>query len=420
MTLHNKQTHDGGSLLMQFTLTSAAVQSHTAGLLRDGLRLKDYGKSCPTSTLLAVLFTACSRLTSLFAACNHLRRAPSHETVRKALHANLPALDSLERRLNRTLGHTISRPLRRCLRRRRQRVAIDLHLRPYHGQPAASPDELVRGQPKSGTTHFHAYATAYLVLQGQRFTLALTYVRDGEKMPVVLKRLLRLCARGGVRPALLLLHRGFWSVGVIRYLQAARCPFLMPVVTRGKKAGKPGGPSGTRVFQGWEKGGFDEYTLKETGKKGKKARVGICVHVRNRMGRRGKTGRERLVYAYWGWQPRRPLAVSDLYRLRFGIETSYRQLGEAKAKTCTRSPQVRLFLVAVALLLRNVWVWLHHEVLSSPRRGRREYNLGRLRFKTLLAFLQREAERAFGVVDHVLTERDVPIGFTSTRQRSAA
>jgi len=405
---------------MQSTLTSSAVQSHTAGLLRDGLRLKDYGKSCPTSTLLAVLFTACSRLTSLFAACNHLRHAPSHETVRKALHANLPGLVSLERRLNATLGYTISRSLRRCLRRRRQRVAIDLHLRPYHGQPSVSPDELIRGQPKSGTTHFHAYATAYLVLQGQRFTLALVYVRDGEKMPSVLKRLLRLCAQRGVRPGLLLLDRGFWSVGVIRYLQAARYPFLMPVVTRGKKADKPGGPSGTRVFQGWKKGGFDEYTLKETGKKGRKARVGICVHVRNRMGRRGKFGRERLVYAYWGWKPQQPRAVSEVYRLRFGIETSYRQLGEAKAKTCTRSPEVRLFLIGVALLLRNVWVWLHHEALSSPRRGRRKYNLERLRFKAMLAFLQQEAEKAFGVVDHVLTERDVPIGFTSTRRRGAA
>ena len=401
---------------MEYTLTSATVQSHTAGLLREGLCLKDYGRTCPTSTLLAVLFVACSRLISIFAASNHLRHAPSHETIRKALHANLPDLPTLERRLNKTLGYTFSRSLRRCFRRRRQRIAIDLHLRPYHGQPSQDPDEIVRGQAKSGTTHFHAYATAYLVLQGQRFTLALTYVRDGEKMPVVLQRLLRLCAQRSVKPTLLLLDRGFWSVGVVRYLQAARCPFLMPVVTRGKKADEPGGPSGTRVFQGWKKGGFDEYTLKETGTKGSKARVGICVHVRNKNGRRGKHGRERLVYAFWGWRPSQPRAVSEVYRLRFGIETSYRQLGEAKAKTCTRSPEVRLFLVGVALLLRNVWVWLHHEVLSSPRRGRRRYNLERLRFKAMLAFLQHEAEIAFGIVDQVLTERAVPVGFTSTRQ----
>ena len=79
---------------MQSTLTSAAVQSHTAGLLRDGLRLKDYG------------------LSSLFATSDHLRHTPSDEAVRKALHANDPGLVSLERRLDVTLGHTISRSLR--------------------------------------------------------------------------------------------------------------------------------------------------------------------------------------------------------------------------------------------------------------------------------------------------------------------
>jgi Transposase DDE domain len=393
---------------MQFTLTSAAVQARTHELLRDGLHLKDYSPCCPTSTLLAVVLTACSRLCSLFAACNHLKHAPSHETVRKALHANLPDLDLLQRRINQALGFTISRPLRRYLKRRRHRIAIDLHLRPYHGKPQCDDNELVRGQPKSGTTHFHAYATAYLVLRGQRFTLALEYVRAGEKNQEVIKRLLRRCAQLGVRPELLLLDRGFWSVGVLRYLKAAHYPFLMPVIARGRKAQQRGGPSGTRVYQYWNKGGFDEYTLQESGKKGKKARVKVAVYVRYRKGRRGLTGKERLVYAYWGWQPASPRRVYEVYRLRFGIETSYRQLGEAKPKTCTRSPQVRLFLIGVALLLRNVWVWLHHEVLSSPRRGRRRYNWERLRFKMLLAMLQLEAERVFGVTDEIVTEREFP------------
>ncbi len=393
---------------MQYTLSSAAIQAHTAELLGDGLRLKDYSARCPTSTLLAVVFTACARLWSLFAASNYLKQAPSHETIRKALHANLPDLDLLQRRLNQSLGFTISRPLRRYLRRRRHRLAIDLHLRPYHGKPQCDDNELVRGQPKSGTSHFHAYATAYLVLRGQRFTLALQYVRAGEKNQEVIKRLLRRCAQLGVQPELLLLDRGFFSVGVIRYLKAAHYPFLMPVIARGKKADQPGGPSGTRAYQYWNKGGFDEYVLKESGKKAKKARVKVAVYVRYRKGRRGLTGKERLVYAYWGWQPSSPRRVGEVYRLRFGIETSYRQLGEAKPKTCTRSPQVRLFLVGVALLLRNVWVWLHHEVLSSPRRGRRRYNWERLRFKVLLGLLQLEAERAFGVADEIVIEREFP------------
>jgi hypothetical protein len=398
---------------MQFTLTPSAVQSFAADLLRRDLRLKDYKRSCPVATLLAVVFTACSRLGSLFAAACHLKDAPSHETVRKALLANLPGLAELERRLNLALGHCLSRSLRRYLRRRKHRLAIDVNLRPYHGRPQLGDDELVRGQVKSGTSHFHAYATAYLILRGQRFTLALTYVRGGEKMQQVIKRLLRRCGQIEVKPGLVLLDRGFWSVGVINYLKAARYPFLMPVIARGKKAGQPGGPSGTRIFQYWRKGGWSQYTLKETGSQGKKARVKIGVHVRYRKGRRGKRGKERLVYAYWGWQPSGLRHLSEVYRERFGIETSYRQLGEAKAKTCTRSPAVRLFLVGVALILRNVWVYLHHEVLSTPRRGRRLYNWERLRFRALLGLLQHEAERLFGVADLILTERPPPPGLAS-------
>jgi IS4 transposase len=39
--------------------------------------------------------------------------------------------------------------------------------------------------------------------------------------------------------------------------------------------------------------------------------------------------------------------VADTYRQRFGIETSYRQLNEARIKTCTRNPKVRFFFVAL-------------------------------------------------------------------------
>jgi putative transposase len=108
-------------------------------------------------------------------------------------------------------------------------------------------------------------------------------------------------------------------VGVLRYLQAARYPFLMPVIARGRKADHPRGAGGTRVFWAYRRGGWGRYTLQETGK-GRTATVSVCVHVRNRAGRPGKCGRERLVYAYWGWSPSEPYAVSQLYRLRFGIE----------------------------------------------------------------------------------------------------
>lgn len=386
---------------MQYTLTPRHVHRLVSDLLLTHLHLNDFGRTCPATTLITIVLAACARLISLSAAVVGLRQAPSAETVRRALLANLPELDLLERRCNQALRASLPR-----LHSRRQRLAIDLVQLPYHGQPWADDDELYRGQAKSGTSHFHAYATVYLIQRGQRVTLGLHYVRHGESMAAVLQRLLQLARQAGVRPQMLLVDRGFYSVAVIRYLQAARCPFLMPVPLKGRKADHPKGPGGTRLFACWRRGGFARYQLHPTA--GRTATVGICVHCRNRRGRRGKKGRERLVYAFWGWKPTHPRQVSDLYRERFGIETSYRQLNQCRARTSTRNPAIRLFLVAVALLLRNVWVWLHWEVLSAKRRGRRLLRLRVLRLKELLQGLLQVAGEGLGFITETPTERPIP------------
>ena len=109
-----------------------------------------------TSTLYRVLLIAAARVVSVFAACRDLADAPSDQTIRNALAANLTDIGELERRLNRAL--VVELP--KATRSRARPLAIDLTLIPYHGQPDRDPKEIYRGQPKSGTTHFHASATA--------------------------------------------------------------------------------------------------------------------------------------------------------------------------------------------------------------------------------------------------------------------
>jgi hypothetical protein len=388
----------------QFTLRDRDVQEHAATLLERGLRLKDYSRTTTVAVVLHVLFFAAATLTSVYAACQRLQGAPTDDTLRKALLAMLPAYAELQRRVNRTLAASLPKALKKRRKgKNRLRLAIDLTLLPYHGQPEADPKEVYRSQAKSGTSHFHAYASAYLVVQGQRFTVALTPVEKGEKMEVVLKRLLRLTAQAGLRPKLLLLDRGFYSVGVIRYLQAARVPFLMPAIARGRKPTKDQPASGIRAFQLRKRGGWGTHVLHDASKR--KATVQICVACGNYRGKWKRHGRYAWVYAYWGFRPSSTRWVADTYRQRFGIETSYRQLHEARIKTCVRSPLLRFFFVALALLLRNVWVWLHWEVLSSPRRGRRRLNLDRLRFKKLLYWLLQVAVATLGAETAQATER---------------
>jgi hypothetical protein len=379
------------------TITPRTVQARTEFVLQRHLRLQDHGPKCRASVLWTILLYAAARITSLAAACAALRDAPSDSAAHDALLAGLPAFAELQRRLNRALQGDLPK----ALRRRRQPLAIDLTLIPYHGQHLHDVTEIYRSQPKSGTTHFHAYATAYVIRQGLRFTVALTAVYQGEALAKVVQRLLAQAAKAGVKPRYCLLDRGFCSVEVIRYLQAGRRAFLMPLPRRGRKADHPKGPSGTRTFATWKRSGWGRYTLTNAAKQ--KATVEVCVKCRNRRGERGRHGREALIYAYGGGlQPSSYRWVQQTYRSRFAIETSYRQLHQARIRTCTRDPLLRLLYVGLALVLRNVWVWFHWECLAEPRRGGRRVMLSRLRLRQMLLWLQHVAERSLGIRDELL------------------
>lgn len=386
----------------QYTITPRDIHHHAAQLCQRHLRFHDHGPKCTALYLLTVLFYAAARVISRAAACASLRDAPSDSARHAALMATLPDSAELQRRLNRALQGDLPK----ALRRRRQPLAIDLTLIPYHGEPLRDASEVYRSQAKSGTSHFHAYATAYVMRKGQRFTVALAYVRKGDDLADVVKGLLRQAAKAGVKPRYLLLDRGFYAVSVIRYLQAARCPFLLPVPAKGRQADHPKGPSGTRVFHLRKRGGWSRHTLKSGD--GRTATLSICVKCRNLRGERNKHGRQALVYGYWGLRPSGSPWVYQTYRLRFGIETTYRQLHQARIRTCTRDPLLRLLYVGIALLLRNVWVWLHWEVLSHPRRGGRKIDLNQLVFRRMLIGLQHLAEALFGVCDEVWAKHPIP------------
>lgn len=393
----------------QYTLTRDHVHARAAQLAQDHLGLTDYGRTCPAPVLTRLLLAACAWLTSLSEACQRLKRAPSRETARLALQANLTTADELQRRLTSALRDRLPRRLRSSP----QVLAGDLTLVPYHGEPEpGEEDEVYRGRAKDGTTHFHAYASLYVAHKGRRFTLALRRVRKGQTLEQVVRDLLRQARSAGVRPKYLLLDRGFFTIGVVRYLQAARCPFVILMPCRGRKPDHPKGVGGTQRHCYRKRSRWDEHTW--TDKDGRRATVRVCVRVgrwkKRRPGRRWRPKGTSRPFAFWGLQPSSYRWVAETYRRRFGIEASYRQLRQAKARTATRSALVRLLYVGLALLLRNVWVWVHEEYLAQRRRGGRVPQLERLRFQRLLHWLARVAEEAFGVREEVAAESPPPAG----------
>ena len=124
---------------------------------------------------------------------------------------------------------------------------------------------------------------------GPRYTVAVTRVEKGTALVAGLQRRRRGDSRAGVRPQLLWLDRGCYSVAVIRYRQAARYPCSMPVIGRGCKPTHPQGPSGTPVFAAQQRRGWFTDTLTRANQL--KATVGIGGPCRNWRGRRRRHGR---------------------------------------------------------------------------------------------------------------------------------
>src|SRR5512143_311237 len=129
------------------TLNRHQVHRSASRYLQDHLPLRDYKRSVTVTALWAVLLVTAAEVGSLHDTCQWLGGLPSEETVRQAVYASLPDYAELRRRLNLALAGRLPKPLRR----RRQRLAIDLTLIPYHGEPFRDPQEVYRGLAKDGT-----------------------------------------------------------------------------------------------------------------------------------------------------------------------------------------------------------------------------------------------------------------------------
>jgi hypothetical protein len=391
------------------TLTSAQVYRFAVESCQPHLQFRAVGK-VTAEVLLSVLFAAAARISSIHETCGRLAKAPCEETFTAALYPQLAEVERTQRRVNAAFAGHLPRALRRG-RKRPLTMAVDLTSLAYYGAHDLDDPQIYRSQAKRGTNSFFAYATVYLVLHGERFTLAVAPVTRSESLKHVLQELLAVVSKAGLRIGLLLLDRGFYSVQVIRYLQQARRPFLMPVVCHGRKPDHPLGPSASNVFKAMKTSGWSTHPVRDA--KGNTATVSVCVKRARYKNKHGKRKGETWVYAYWGIAPKRVDWVKDTYRRRFGIGTSYRQMNQCRIRTTTKKFHVRFLYVAIGLLLRNLWVWLHYFVLSSPRRGSRKYNWELMRVERMLIWLEEVAKSIYGLVDAIATERLLPASVAS-------
>jgi putative transposase len=368
---------------------SEQVRAALLEVLQACLPLGISGRDLDDQTLWDILLYASLHRTTIEAACTELADVPSSNTTREHLNDTLDETPSgvveLERQLNTALRAQL--PLRFVKRLGHQRfdIAIDLVEIPYHGQPKQQEQEVRRGQAKSGTTHFHTFATLAIVHNHQRYELALTFVWADDTLVQVVERLLKQVWKLGLRVRRAYLDKGFCASEMFRWLRRHRVPYVIPVPVRGEAL---------RALQS----GRQSYRTRYTFNAGTDtAYTTDLVLVRKySAGRRGRHQVDWLVYAVYGVDGLEPHQIHELYRWRFGIESGYRQVHQVRARTTSRHPGLRLLLIGLALLILNVYILLRQTWLTVRHFGQRTRRIW-LTLKRMVLMLGRLLEQLFGV-----------------------
>lgn len=336
-------------------------------------------------TVWQVLLDASVQQSSIEASCERRSSAPSGNRLREVLLPALPNCTQLEDELNALLGAQLPRAVRQP--KHRYAAACDISLIPYHGQPAQDESEVLRAEAKSGTNHFHAYATIALVHQQQRFVLAVHFVRLHEAMDETVRQLLNRVEALQIRLRRLLLDKEFYSVAVFQLLRERALSFVLPMPLRANSHGAQ------RLCRG-RRSRWGRYRVQS--RQDGSHLVRVAVVKRNR-----RPGQRKIVrwflFAVGGLPARLDVRqVFQLYRQRFGIESSYRQMHQVRARTSSRSPALRLLFVGLALTLVNLYVQLRACLLRRPTRTRRMRRLW-LTLKRLAVLLRQALESIGGL-----------------------
>ena len=355
---HNNGTEKAGVK----QLTAAQAYQLVSEVLQEHFQLDMSDRNYAAQTIWDVLIAASVERVTVEMASRLLEDAPCGNTVRSVVKEMLAEAGQLAK-LEASMNTLLVKQLPKKLLRPRLPGAIDITEIPYHGQHEEDEEMVRRGRAKSGTTHFHCFATLYVVKKNKRYTLAITLMRRSDKALDVLQRLLGCAQALSLRLKRLYLDRGFDNNGAIAYLKQQPFPTIIPLVIRGKTGG-------TRALLVGRKSYYTTYTRRSTtyGQQAFPVHV-VCIYSKGRYRRRGLC---RFAYVVIGQVSMRPRQIADEYRRRFAIETSYRLMNTVRARTTSRSAELRLFFVTLAFLLLNLWSYVKWSHLFIPKRGPRQ------------------------------------------------
>jgi putative transposase len=248
------------------------------------------------------------------------------------------------------------------------KFALDYTDDPYYGEIEGENTEFVRkSQAKCSTTKFYTYVTLYVIKDGKRFTLAIFPIKKDKSKIYYIQRCLDIIFSRSLKIEVLCLDRGFYSIDVLNFLEEKKIPHIIPVVKHGKEL---------KSLLEVQKSCFRNYTIKS---KDKFKNVLLAVKVVYLKGKTGKTGTKTLGYVVFGvpWTIEK---VHQVYKTRFGIESSYRIRNRVRPFTTSRNPTLRFLFTIISFLMENAWITLQWFCFAPLQRGPRKINSDQFRF----------------------------------------
>jgi putative transposase len=349
--------------------------------------------------LIAVLGYASANRISMDAACHELKEAPSANRLREVLAKALPDRATLQRALNTILRAQTPHLVKKG--KRAYYVAIDLTLIPYHGECYEDEKELMRSQAKSGTTHFHGYATVSIVHANQRYVVALRFVEKGESMKDIVAWLLNRLKTIGICIKRAYFDKGFCSIPVLQTLQRRKLSFIIPMPVRGKSGG---------VRKLFDASASYKTTYTFNSPKHGELEVQAVAVKKYSKGRYKRKGSRWFAYAVAGLpKTLEPHQVFEMYRQRFGIESSYRQMNQVRARTTSQNPVIRLLLVGLAFIMFNLYIANRQQIAICLKNSTKPFSKFWLTLRRLVRMIARAVEDLFDLADVVLRHAHVTL-----------
>ncbi|QOS13510.1 ISH7-type transposase ISHgi17 (plasmid) [Haloferax gibbonsii] len=220
-------------------------------------------------------------------------------------------------------------------------VAIDLHEWRFYG--SADTDHVLITYPDLGTNRAYCFATLCIVAPNVRFTLAaIPMDANGFRAKQEAVRSLILTARRYVPIRHVYLDRGFYQVHVVQELEHLGVNYM--VRARPSKGMKDRLSAGAETI-------VDSYRMQRNRPPTAAAEVTVFAVAH-------RTSEDEYVWFVTNLdvEPETARAYAAAFRRRWGIETSYRKIGDFLPRTSSPTFSVRLFYFLFAVALYNLWV----------------------------------------------------------------